>query len=62
MEVSDEKSLFLNSLLEEIEYNKGSLSNYEILQKCRQRLIEYAHIYQPALMELANHVNEVRIF
>uniref|UniRef100_A0A158Q7D6 Uncharacterized protein n=1 Tax=Elaeophora elaphi TaxID=1147741 RepID=A0A158Q7D6_9BILA len=60
--INDEKSLFLNNLLKEIEYDKTALSNSGTLRKCCERLVEYARKHPPVLMELQNQINEVRIY
>ncbi|VDN84327.1 unnamed protein product [Brugia pahangi] len=62
VDINDEKSLFLNNLLKEIEYDKATLSNSGTLRKYCERLVEYARKHPPVLMELQNQINEVRIY
>ncbi|VDK72190.1 unnamed protein product [Litomosoides sigmodontis] len=47
--VNDEKSVFLDNLLKEIEYDK---------RKCCEKLVEYVRKHPPLLMELQNQANE----
>ncbi|VDM07010.1 unnamed protein product [Wuchereria bancrofti] len=61
VDINDEKSVFLNNLLKEIEYDKATLSNSGTLRKYCERLVEYARKHPPVLMELQNQINEVRI-
>ncbi|VBB31802.1 unnamed protein product [Acanthocheilonema viteae] len=56
---NDEKSVFLNNLLKEIEYDKSALLNSGTLRKCYERLVEYARRHPPVLMELQNQINEI---
>uniref|UniRef100_A0A1I8EQ54 Uncharacterized protein n=1 Tax=Wuchereria bancrofti TaxID=6293 RepID=A0A1I8EQ54_WUCBA len=59
VDINDEKSVFLNNLLKEIEYDKATLSNSGTLRKYCERLVEYARKHPPVLMELQNQINEI---
>uniref|UniRef100_A0AAF5PSH3 Uncharacterized protein n=2 Tax=Wuchereria bancrofti TaxID=6293 RepID=A0AAF5PSH3_WUCBA len=61
VDINDEKSVFLNNLLKEIEYDKATLSNSGTLRKYCERLVEYARKHPPVLMELQNQINEIHI-
>ncbi|CAG9531017.1 unnamed protein product [Cercopithifilaria johnstoni] len=61
VDVNDEKSVFLNNLLKEIEHDETAFSNSGTLRKYCERLVEYARKHPPFLMELQDQINEVRI-